>query len=171
MESRRRRPTVIDISRAQPDLDFEDDGYPQEFTLPEYQRALLVPRAYALLADLAIVFGLWVIFLGATLLEVSGFFAWDRLTLAVYATAYLLLVCVYFLLSMLNMSQTAGMQLYGLIVVTKAGRTLLPHEALARGLGYVVSVLPLLFGFLWAFIDPEHLTWTDKVSGTFVKRI
>jgi hypothetical protein len=28
----------------------------------------------------------------------------------------------------------------------------------------------VFLGFLWAFIDPEHLTWADKVSGTFVKR-
>ena len=171
MESKRRRPTVIDISRNQPGLDFEDEAHVPEFTLPEYQRALLVPRTYALLTDLAIVFGLYLIFLAATLIEVSSVLSWDRRVLAVYAAAYLGLVCVYFVLSMLNMSQTTGMHVYGLIAVSKRGHPLLPHEALLRGLGYLVCVLPLLFGFLWAFIDPEHLTWTDKVSSTFVKRI
>jgi hypothetical protein len=28
-----------------------------------------------------------------------------------------------------------------------------------------------MLGFLWAVIDPEHLTWADKVSGTFLKKI
>jgi hypothetical protein len=28
-----------------------------------------------------------------------------------------------------------------------------------------------MLGFLWAVIDPEHLTWADKVSGTYIKRI
>lgn len=168
---RRSRPTVIDISRIQPGLDFEDRTYIPEFTLPEYQRTLLGARASALATDLAIVFGLYLIFPAATLLEIGGSVSWDRKALAVYALAYLALVCVYFLISMLSMSQTPGMQIYGLRAVSREESPLLPDEALQRSLGYLVSVLPLFFGFLWAFIDPEHLTWTDKVSGTFVKRV
>jgi uncharacterized RDD family membrane protein YckC len=95
----------------------------------------------------------------------------DRSALGVYGLAYLLLVVTYFALSMLNTSQTAGMYLHCLIAVTGRGARLSPKEALFRGLGYCVSVVPLFLGFVWAFIDPEHLTWTDKVSGTFIKRL
>jgi uncharacterized RDD family membrane protein YckC len=95
----------------------------------------------------------------------------DRSTLGVYGLAYLLLVVTYFTLSMLNTSQTAGMYLHSLVAVTGRGARLSPREALFRALGYGVSVVPLFLGFIWAFVDPEHLTWTDKVSGTFVKRV
>jgi hypothetical protein len=40
-----------------------------------------------------------------------------------------------------------------------------------RGLGYLISIVPLMLGFVWAVVDPEHLTWADKVSGTFLKKI
>ena len=39
-----------------------------------------------------------------------------------------------------------------------------------RGFGYLISILPLMLGFIWMLIDPEHLTWADKVSGTYVKK-
>src|SRR6266850_133199 len=45
-----------------------------------------------------------------------------------------------------------------------------PRYACLRGFGYLISILPLMLGFLWAAIDPEHLTWADKVSGTYVRR-
>jgi uncharacterized RDD family membrane protein YckC len=58
-----------------------------------------------------------------------------------------------------------------LTVVSQDGSPLDPVRACMRGFGYLVSILPLMLGFLWAVIDPEHLTWADKVSGTYIKRI
>ena len=58
-----------------------------------------------------------------------------------------------------------------LIAVSREGTLLEPKSACMRGLGYLVSIVPLLLGFVWAVIDPEHLTWADKVSGTFLKKI
>jgi hypothetical protein len=40
-----------------------------------------------------------------------------------------------------------------------------------RALGYLISIVPFMLGFVWALIDPEHLTWTDKVSGTYIKKV
>jgi len=170
MDSKVRR-TIIDISSNQPGLDFEHGEYLAEFTLPEYQRRILIPRAWALLTDLAIVFGVYLIFIAATFSEMPDTARLDQQALAVYGAAYLILTVVYFCLSMLGTSQTTGMYLQGLMAVTGRGARLSPREALCRGLGYVISIAPLFFGFLWAFIDPEHLTWTDKASGTFVKRV
>jgi uncharacterized RDD family membrane protein YckC len=167
---RKGRRTIIDLSR-QPGLDFEDDTYRAEFTLPEYQRGLLLPRTYALLTDLLIVFGLYLIFVIASMSEMPGSMPWNRRVLGIYGAAYLLLLVVYFFLFMLSTSQTTGMRLQGLIATNTRGERLYPAEALLRGFGYVVSVIPLLFGFLWAFLDPEHLTWADKVSGTFIRRV
>jgi hypothetical protein len=38
-----------------------------------------------------------------------------------------------------------------------------------RAFGYFISMVPLMLGFAWAVVDPEHLTWADKVSGTYVR--
>ncbi len=72
---------------------------------------------------------------------------------------------------MLSASQTPGMKHRRLIVVTKEGRVLDPKHACLRGFGYLISILPVLLGFIWMLIDPEHLTWADKVSGTYVKKL
>jgi uncharacterized RDD family membrane protein YckC len=58
-----------------------------------------------------------------------------------------------------------------LAVVTRDGQSLDPKQACMRGFGYLVSILPVLLGFVWMVIDPEHLTWADKVSGTYIKKL
>jgi uncharacterized RDD family membrane protein YckC len=82
-----------------------------------------------------------------------------------------MLLTIYFFLFMISASQTPGMKQRKLIVVSPDGSPLDPIQACMRGFGYFVSILPLLLGFVWAAIDPEHLTWADKVSGTYIKRI
>lgn len=168
---RKGRRTLIDISRNQPGLDFEDDSYTAEFTLPEYQRSILVPRVYALLTDMAIVLAMFGVFVIMTLSEMPMALDFNRRVLGIYGAAYLLLLTAYFFLFMLSSSQTAGMHRQRLIAVDRRGEPLHPDAAFLRGFGYLVSIVPLMFGFLWAVIDPEHLTWADKVSGTFVKRV
>ena len=95
----------------------------------------------------------------------------DRRVAGIYTAGYLLLVAIYFFLFMLSASQTPGMKHRGLTVVTKVDSSLDPRYACLRGFGYLISILPLMLGFLWAVIDPEHLTWADKVSGTYIKRL
>ncbi len=163
--------TVIDLSKVQPGLDFDDENYAAEFTLPDYQRGLLLSRTYAALTDLVIVFGLYLIFLVSTVAEMPMPIPLNRRIVGIYCAAYLLLVVIYFFLFMLSMSQTTGMRIHGLVAVNRNGERLGLPEAFLRGFGYLISIVPLFFGFLWAFIDPEHLTWTDKVSGTYIKRI
>jgi uncharacterized RDD family membrane protein YckC len=63
------------------------------------------------------------------------------------------------------------MKTRNLIVVTKDGELLSPRDACMRGFGYLVSILPLLLGFVWMLVDPEHVTWGDKVSTTYVKKV
>jgi len=168
---RKERRRIIDLSKIQPALDFDKTTHADEFTLPAYQRGLLIARAYAFLVDALIVSGVYLIFVVFTVSEMSAATTLDRTILGIYGTAYLLFLAVYFFLFMLSMSQTKGMRYYGLMAVNRHGAPLEPREAFVRSFGYLISIIPLLFGFLWAFVDPEHLTWTDKVSGTFVKRI
>ena len=168
---RKGRRRIINLSRIQPALDFDKVAHAPEFTLPSYQRSLLIARAYAFLVDILIVSGVYLVFVVATVSEMSTTTPLDRTILGIYGATYLLSLAVYFFLFMLSMSQTTGMRYYGLMAVNRHGDPLQPREAFMRSFGYLISIIPLLFGFLWAFVDPEHLTWADKVSGTFVKRI
>ncbi len=40
-----------------------------------------------------------------------------------------------------------------------------------RYVGYILSTLPLLLGFLWAAWDPRRQGWHDKLAGTVVIRV
>ena len=141
------------------------------FTFPDYQRELLVSRIAAGVTDLVIVAAIYMIFLLTTYLEMPENFTPDRRVLGIYGLGYLSLVTIYLFLFMLSGSQTPGMKFRRLGVVTTEDVPLDPKRACLRGFGYLISILPLLLGFLWMLIDPEHLTWADKVSGTYVKRI
>jgi uncharacterized RDD family membrane protein YckC len=168
---RKTKRTVISIEEHQPALDFEEAAHLLPFTFPEYQRDLMGARIAAGLTDLGIVVVIYSIFVVTTLAEMPDGFSFDRRVLGIYGVCYFALVAVYFFLFMLSASQTPGMKRNQLIAVAKDGNLLDPKQAAMRGLGYFVSILPLLLGFVWMFIDPEHLTWTDKVSGTYVKKL
>ena len=168
---RKGRRRIIDLSKIQPALDFDEAAHAAEFTLPPYQRGLLIARTYAFLVDILIVSCVYLIFVVATVSEMAATTPLDRTILGTYGATYLLFLSVYFFLFMLSLSQTTGMRYYGLMAVNRHGEPLQPREAFMRSFGYLISIIPLLFGFLWAFVDPEHLTWADKASDTFVKRI
>ena len=171
MERKSKR-TVISIEgEYQPRLDFEEAAHSLPFTFPEYQSELIVPRIAAGLTDFCIVAAIYLIFLVTTFVEMPEDFSPDKRVLGIYVVCFFALVVIYFFLFMLSASQTPGMKHRRLIVVTKEGQLLDPKHACMRGFGYLISILPLLLGFIWMLIDPEHLTWTDKVSGTYVKTI
>jgi len=130
-----------------------------------------VARAAAGATDFGIVAAIYLVFIIATFLEMPEAAALDRRIAGIYGAGFLLLVAIYFFLFMLSASQTPGMKHRGLTVVTKEGSSLGPQHACMRGFGYLISILPLMLGFLWAVIDPEHLTWADKVSGTYLKKL
>ena len=170
MERKTRR-TVIDITQSQPEFDFDEAEHSPPFTFPEYQRGILGARFAADLTDFGIVGVVYVIFLITTFFQMPPGFSVDRRLIGVYGAGFLLLVGVYFLLFMLSTSQTPGMKIRHLVAVTREGTTLDPKSACMRGFGYFISIVPLMLGFVWAAIDPEHLTWADKVSGTYLKRL
>jgi len=163
--------TIISIQEYQPEFDFEEAEHVPPFTLPEYQRTLLLPRITAGLTDLAIVAVIYLIFLAATYMQMPENFMPDRSLFGIYGLCYFSLVTIYLFLFMLSASQTPGMKYRRLTVVSVDDAPLDPKRACLRGFGYLISILPVLLGFVWMLIDPEHLTWADKVSGTYVKKI
>ena len=165
----RKKRTVISIQKVQPELDFEEAAHSPPFTFPEYQLEIIGPRFAAGLIDFGIVGLVYLIFVIVTFLQMpTGAPILDKRVLGLYSAGYLLLVTIYFFLFMLSGSQTPGMKLRNLVVVTRDDSPLELRDSCLRGFGYMISILPLMMGFLWAVVDPEHLTWTDKVSGTFV---
>ena len=168
---RKTRRTIIDISQDQPGLDFDEAELSPPFTFPEYQRGLISARFLADATDLGIILLAYVPFVLLTYMQMPSGVSLDRRVIGIYGVGFLLLTGVYFLLFMLSASQTPGMKTRQLIAVSREGAPLEPTTACMRGLGYLISLVPLMLGFLWAVIDPEHLTWADKVSGTFLKKI
>jgi uncharacterized RDD family membrane protein YckC len=168
---RKSRRTVISIQEHQPELDFEEAEHSPPFTFPEYQQKLLPLRTLAGITDFAIVALAYSIFILITAFEWPPSVAVDRRILGVYGAGFFVLVTIYFFLFMLSGSQTPGMKQRKLKVVTREGSPLDPWRACMRGFGYLISILPVMLGFVWALIDPEHMTWADKVSGTYIKKI
>lgn len=169
MERKTRR-TVIDIAQHQPAFNFEEAELSQPFTFPEYQKELLFSRFTADAIDFAIIAAMYLVFVVLTILQMPepGL---DKKTGGIYLVGLFMLIGVYFLLFMLSSSQTPGMKMKNIAAVTREGEPLDARSACMRGLGYFISMAPLMLGFLWAVIDPEHLTWADKVSGTFLKKV
>ena len=168
---RKSKRTVISIEEYQPQLDFEEAEHSLPFTFPEYQRELIAPRIAAGLTDFGVAAVIYIIFLVTTYVEMPESHSIDKRVLGIYGLCFFALVAIYFFLFMLSASQTPGMKYHRLTVVTKEGQPLDPKHACMRGFGYLISILPVLLGFIWMLIDPEHLTWADKVSGTYVKKL
>jgi uncharacterized RDD family membrane protein YckC len=73
--------------------------------------------------------------------------------------------------SWLAFSRTPGMALLGLRIVREEdGGRLTPARVAVRYGGYLLSALPLLLGFAWAFFDSRKQAWHDKLAGTVVVR-
>ena len=169
---RKSKRTVISLEdEYQSQLDFEEAEHSLPFTFPEYQRDLIIPRITAGATDLGIVAAVFLLFLVTTFTQMPDGFSLDKRVLGIYGVCFFALVAIYFFLFMLSGSQTPGMKRQHLIVVTKEGQPLDPKQACMRGFGYLISILPVLLGFVWMLIDPEHLTWADKVSSTYIKKL
>lgn len=66
---------------------------------------------------------------------------------------------------------TPGKMLLRLKVVdAKTGHTLSTPQAIGRYLGYYVSAIPFMLGFIWVGIDRKKQGFHDKLAGTVVVR-
>jgi uncharacterized RDD family membrane protein YckC len=66
------------------------------------------------------------------------------------------------------LGQTLGKMIMGIRVVTIDNRQASPGIAFLRWTGYILSMLPLASGFLWAVVDKDHCAWHDWLSQTRV---
>lgn len=74
----------------------------------------------------------------------------------------------YFALFTAEAHQTPGQSAMGLVVRDLDGRVPGREEALLRAFGYLVSIVSLMLGFLWAAMDSDAMAWHDHISGTLL---
>ena len=43
-------------------------------------------------------------------------------------------------------------------------------KAVLRYVGFVISIIPLAIGLIWAGFDPRKQGWHEKIAGTYVVR-
>jgi len=95
-------------------------------------------------------------------------------SISFYLFAYLfynLFAIVYLVTFIANNGQTPGKAAAGLKVVDLSGNEVGYARALFRALGYYISSLFLMAGFLWSLLDRRRQTWHDKLAGTIVVEI
>lgn len=74
----------------------------------------------------------------------------------------------YFLLFPVWFGQTLGKMALGIVVISTSGEALAPGQSFLRLVGYLLSALPLFWGFLWASVDGEGRGWHDHLAATRV---
>jgi uncharacterized RDD family membrane protein YckC len=95
-------------------------------------------------------------------------FALGLKVMVIYQVITLFLDMAYFTYFHGTTGQTPGKRLMGLRVVQDTGESLSLGTAFLRWVGYIVSALPMLMGFIWAGVDRRKQAWHDKIAGTVV---
>lgn len=131
----------------------------------EIQAAPLGKRFLAGIIDSLVLAAALVIF-GAIFAIAGGRIGRSTADLAVAALVAGFWIFVYFALFTAGVFSTPGQSAMGLHVCDLAGRAPGVDGALLRGFGYLISIVSLMLGFLWAAMDSDGMAWHDHISGT-----
>lgn len=74
----------------------------------------------------------------------------------------------YFLLMHGLCGRTIGKKIMGIRLVSEGGDPPRIGRCFLRGIGYLISALPLFLGFCWVLLDVEGRAWHDRLAGTRV---
>ena len=85
-----------------------------------------------------------------------------------FSTSFLFLHMAYFIIFHAWLGQTIGKMLMGVRVVTSDNKLVSPSVAFLRWSGYILSLVPLATGFLWAAVDKDQCAWHDRLAQTRV---
>jgi uncharacterized RDD family membrane protein YckC len=161
----------IEITLNQATLPFDRDESEASRAEEELRTGLvaapIVARIRAGLIDAIFVSGCFLIFL-LIVFFVPDFVFLTRSALLGVCGVWLLIFSSYFYLFIALGNRTLGMDHERLQIVTFRGAPLTAQEAGLRCFGYVVSLGLFGLGFLWAYFDPDGLTWHDKISSTLI---
>jgi uncharacterized RDD family membrane protein YckC len=86
------------------------------------------------------------------------------------AAALVILGALYHIFFVLLGATTPGMMWARISLSTFSGERLTLDERCGRLGALVLSLLPVGLGVAWAIFDDEHLSWHDRLSGTYVRR-
>ena len=82
-----------------------------------------------------------------------------------------LVLGVYWVLTWSLMGASLGQKALGLRVVNALnGERIDIGKSVIRYVGFVVSVIPIFLGLIWAGFDARKQGWHDKIAGTYVVR-
>jgi uncharacterized RDD family membrane protein YckC len=86
------------------------------------------------------------------------------------AAALVILGALYHIFFVLLGATTPGMMWARISLSTFSGERLTLDERCGRLGALVLSLLPVGLGVAWAIFDDEHLSWHDRLSGTYARR-
>ena len=147
----------------------EEEVFPRDILCPNPVAPLLL-RAMAGVLDLAVGTVAAGVF-WTTFGLMGGAFHFNHTAVSGMALATAVLLGFYFFLYTICKPETPGLLWMRLTVLDYAGYPPGPGQRLVRAVGLLLSAAALGFGFLWALVDEEGLTWHDRISKTFVTRL
>jgi uncharacterized RDD family membrane protein YckC len=131
-----------------------------------------VTRAAALGLDAATVNGALLLLSAAIALIVSVLTPGDQNAgggaLAIGAAAWLTIAGAYLGLFWGLAGRTPGMAFLGLRLMSIDGTDLTARQSIRRLIGFAVSALCLMLGFLGILLEPRRRGWHDRYAGTVV---
>jgi uncharacterized RDD family membrane protein YckC len=86
------------------------------------------------------------------------------------AVALAVLAAMYHVFFVLLAAKTPGMKWARISLSTFAGQRLTLDQRCGRLGALVLSLLPVGLGVAWAIFDDDHLSWHDRLSGTYPRK-
>ena len=143
-----------------------DEVFPRDILCPN-PVAPLPLRAMAGALDLAVGAVAAGVF-WTTFHVMGGAFHFNQKAVSAMALATAVLPGFYFFVYTFCGPETPGLLWMRLTILDYDGSPPRLGQRLVRAVGLLLSAAALGFGFLWALIDEEGLTWHDRMSKTFV---
>ena len=146
-------------------------NYPGEYVLT---LASIKRRAFSFFFDIVLImlisfFTLVSGLYAAGINPVEGIDNISYILLPVYLTLTFL-ASTYFVVLHAYSGKTIGKMLFGIRVVNENGDRIGFADSFVRWIGYYISALPLLYGYISSAFDFNLQSWHDKLSKSFVIR-
>ena len=163
---------VADWARIRLDASPEFDRQPQPATAQTASWLPVAPVGSRLMAAVVDVSLVVAAFLAAALLATFGIHDAFPVKSAELAGAAMLLVTgVLYQALFFSLSEaTPGMRYAGISLCTFDEQKPTRKQLRLRVGALALSMLPIGLGVLWAIFDDEHLSWHDRLSGTYQRK-